>query len=67
MKMVVIGNAETVLGFSLAGVDGQIAESASQANLALDQALNDPQVRHSDSNRGYSGLGSCQNGSTEDA
>lgn len=44
MKMAVIGNAETVLGFSLAGVHGQVAESAPQVNLALDQVLNDPQI-----------------------
>ena len=39
MKVLVIGHPEAVLGFSLAGVGGQAATSAGEANQALDQAL----------------------------
>jgi V/A-type H+-transporting ATPase subunit F len=39
MKVLVIGHPEAVLGFSLAGVHGQPAASAAEANQALDDAL----------------------------
>lgn len=35
----VIGHPEAVLGFSLAGVSGQVATTAAEANQALDTAL----------------------------
>ncbi len=39
MKVLVIGNPEAVLGFSLAGVEGQVVTSAEEVNQALDDAL----------------------------
>lgn len=39
MKILVIGNYEAVLGFSLAGVQGKVANSAEEINQALDDAL----------------------------
>ena len=39
MKLMVIGHPETVLGFSLAGVPGKVATTATEANQALDSAL----------------------------
>ncbi|MBC7248990.1 MAG: V-type ATP synthase subunit F [Anaerolineae bacterium] len=39
MKMLVIGHPETVLGFSLVGVHGQVARTAEEVNQALDEAL----------------------------
>ena len=39
MKVLVIGHPEAVLGFSLVGVQGQVASTADEANLALDSAL----------------------------
>jgi len=39
MKLMVIGHPEAVLGFSLSGVDGRVANSAVEANQALDEAL----------------------------
>ncbi len=39
MKVLVIGHPEAVLGFSLAGVEGEVAQNAEQANRAIDQAL----------------------------
>lgn len=39
MKVLVIGHPEAVLGFSLAGVQGQAASNAAEANKALDDAL----------------------------
>jgi V/A-type H+-transporting ATPase subunit F len=39
MKVLVIGNAEAVLGFSLVGVQGQVASTADEVNQALDGAL----------------------------
>jgi V/A-type H+-transporting ATPase subunit F len=39
MKMWVIGNPETVLGFSLVGVSGRAASTAEEAGQALDDAL----------------------------
>ncbi len=39
MKVLVIGHPEAVLGFSLAGVAGQVATTAEELNQALDKAL----------------------------
>jgi V/A-type H+-transporting ATPase subunit F len=39
MKIQVIGNPEAVLGFSLAGVQGQAATTAEELNQALDNVL----------------------------
>lgn len=39
MKVMVIGHPEAVLGFSLAGVNGQAAATAAEFNQALDNAL----------------------------
>ncbi len=44
MKVLVIGHPETVLGFSLVGVQGQAARTADEANRALDEALATPDV-----------------------
>jgi V/A-type H+/Na+-transporting ATPase subunit F len=41
MRIFVIGNQDAVLGFSLAGVDGQIVTDAQQAREALEAALTD--------------------------
>ena len=38
MKVLVIGHPDAVLGFSLAGVGGQIATTAAEVNHALDDA-----------------------------
>jgi V/A-type H+-transporting ATPase subunit F len=39
MRVLVIGNQEAVLGFSLVGVHGKMVASAAEANQALDEAL----------------------------
>lgn len=39
MKILVIGNQEAVLGFSLVGVSGMAVSTASEADQALDEAL----------------------------
>jgi len=39
MKILVIGHPDAVLGFSLAGVNGQAVTDAEEAGRALDQAL----------------------------
>jgi V/A-type H+/Na+-transporting ATPase subunit F len=39
MKVLVVGHPEAVLGFSLAGVNGQAVTTPDEANLALDEAL----------------------------
>jgi V/A-type H+-transporting ATPase subunit F len=39
MKILVVGNPEAVLGFSLAGIEGKPASSAAEAGRALDEAL----------------------------
>jgi V/A-type H+/Na+-transporting ATPase subunit F len=39
MKILVIGNQEAVLGFSLVGVQGQVVSSVEEINRALDEAL----------------------------
>jgi len=44
MRILVIGHSETVLGFSLVGVHGQVAASAEEVNQALDNALASPEV-----------------------
>jgi V/A-type H+-transporting ATPase subunit F len=44
MKVLVIGHSEAVLGFSLVGVHGQVAETAQEANRALDEALSTSDV-----------------------
>jgi V/A-type H+/Na+-transporting ATPase subunit F len=44
MKILVIGNHEAVLGFSLTGVQGQVVVSAQEANQALDNALSNSDV-----------------------
>jgi V/A-type H+-transporting ATPase subunit F len=44
MKVLVIGHSEAVLGFSLVGVHGQVAETAQEANQALDEAFSAPDV-----------------------
>jgi V/A-type H+-transporting ATPase subunit F len=44
MKVLVIGHPEAVLGYSLAGIQGQEASSAEEANQALDRALATPDI-----------------------
>ena len=39
MKILVIGNQEAVLGFSLTGVQGQVVATVEETNQALDKAL----------------------------
>jgi len=39
MKIIVIGSQQAVLGFSLVGVQGQVATNANEVNRALDEAL----------------------------
>jgi V/A-type H+-transporting ATPase subunit F len=39
MKILVIGNQEAVLGFSLTGVQGQVVATVDETNQALDKAL----------------------------
>jgi V/A-type H+/Na+-transporting ATPase subunit F len=39
MKVLVIGNPEAVLGFSLVGVHGKAVSTAAEVNEALDEAL----------------------------
>jgi V/A-type H+-transporting ATPase subunit F len=39
MKILVIGNQEAVLGFSLVGVHGKAVSSANEVDQALDEAL----------------------------
>jgi V/A-type H+/Na+-transporting ATPase subunit F len=39
MKILVVGNQEAVLGFSLTGVQGQVVSSVEEVNQALDTAL----------------------------
>lgn len=44
MKLLVIGSAPAVWGFSLAGISGQIVSTEDGLKLALDTALKDPEV-----------------------
>jgi V/A-type H+-transporting ATPase subunit F len=39
MQILVVGNHEAVLGFSLVGVQGKAATTATEVNQALDEAL----------------------------
>jgi V/A-type H+/Na+-transporting ATPase subunit F len=39
MKVQIIGNSAAVLGFSLAGVQGQAVSTAAETNQALDDAM----------------------------
>jgi len=41
MKILVIGHPSAVLGYSLVGVNGQVATTAEETNQALDEALAD--------------------------
>ncbi len=44
MQYVVIGDEETVLGFSLAGVEGKIANSKEETEKYLNEYIHNPQV-----------------------
>ena len=44
MRIRIIGHAEAVLGFALAGINGRPAQTAGEANDALDEALHMPDV-----------------------
>jgi len=44
MKVLVIGNQEAVLGFSLVGVNGIAVKTAPEVNQALDDALANPEA-----------------------
>ena len=44
MKLLVIGSAPAVWGFSLTGVHGRVVETAEALNQALDEALADASV-----------------------
>src|SRR5512143_2182659 len=44
MKVLVIGNHQAVLGFSLVGVRGQVATTADEVNQALENALAAPDI-----------------------
>ena len=44
MKILVIGNQEAVLGFSLAGVQGQVVANIEETNQALDKALTSTEI-----------------------
>jgi V/A-type H+-transporting ATPase subunit F len=44
MKLLVIGNPEAVLGFSLVGVSGIKATNETEVNSALDEALKIPET-----------------------
>lgn len=44
MKVKIIGNPEAVLGFSLAGVQGQAVATADEINQALNEAMSDSEV-----------------------
>jgi V/A-type H+-transporting ATPase subunit F len=44
MKILVIGNQEAVLGFSLTGVQGQVVVTMQETNQALDSALSNSEV-----------------------
>ena len=44
MKLLVIGNQDAVWGFALAGVRGQIVNTAEELDRALDAALADEEV-----------------------
>ncbi len=44
MKLLVIGNQDAVWGFGLAGVHGQIVNTAAELDDALDTALHDSDI-----------------------
>jgi len=44
MKILVIGNEEAVLGFSLAGVQGMVVNAVEEINQALDDALSSKEI-----------------------
>ena len=44
MKVLVIGNQQAVLGFSLVGVEGRAASDVAEVRQALDDALATPDV-----------------------
>lgn len=44
MKLMVVGNPDAVLGFSLVGVGGRPATTAEEVNRALDEVLATPDV-----------------------
>lgn len=44
MKLMVVGNPDAVLGFSLVGVGGRAATNAQEVNQALDEVLAIPDV-----------------------
>ncbi len=44
MKYFVIGDENTVLGFSIAGVGGQVVQSKEQAQRAFEEALKDESI-----------------------
>jgi V/A-type H+-transporting ATPase subunit F len=44
MKVLVIGNQDAVLGFSLVGVHGKAATSAAEVHQALDEAMTTPDI-----------------------
>jgi len=44
MKYAIIGDEDTVLGFGIVGISGQIATNAEEAKLAFQATLEDSQV-----------------------
>lgn len=44
MRYFIIGDENTVLGFGIAGVDGQVVQSREQAQRAFEQALKDSSI-----------------------
>lgn len=44
MRYFVIGDENTVLGFGIAGVDGQVVQSREQAQRAFEQILKDSSI-----------------------
>jgi V/A-type H+-transporting ATPase subunit F len=44
VKLFVLGDEEAVLGFSLAGVSGQVAQTPAQVKEGLNEALSDREI-----------------------
>lgn len=44
MKYFVIGDQDTVLGFKLAGIEGKVAKTQSEADTLFTQSLSDPLI-----------------------
>ena len=44
MSFLVIGDEETVLGFSLAGIEGTVARNSEEARTALEDALSEKEA-----------------------